>query len=1036
MSDKLKAPRLTGLHPLAYMGAEATSPPQLVYGKDRPDSSNVSGFNIGSIWMVIKSRTIFMLTGLAGDFADWTQIYPETSETETFPTDVGTAESDAAGELNVFGDVNIVTTGLHSTLTTRTENDLTIIGTLTMPLLGKGFIRSSGVGLLSSLSDGTDGQLIIASSLGAPAWQEFTSSDASFTITPGSNSIDIVVGGGGPDVTSFDTDSGVATPAAGVITMAGGTNINTAGGASTVTVNLDASLSFVGSVTAATDITSTTGDIVASAGAVSAGTSVTAGNDLTVTTGPVTFGALGAGVVQSSAAGLISSSNGTDGQVIIGGGAAPAWDSITSGDASITFTTGANTLDLSVSGSAALTDLDTDVGSTTPTAGVIDIAGGTNINTAGAGSTVTINLDASPSLAGSATAATDVTSTTGNIVASAGAVVAGTSVTAGNGLTVTTGTVTFGGLGVGVVQTDAAGLLSSSNGTAGQVLIGGGTAPAWANLISSDATVNIVNGANTIDLTVIADKDRIIGDTGVAIPDGASTITVAGGTNITTAAVGDTLTINLDNSINLSGSLTVSPLNGTVYADATGLFTASQGTNSQFYVGSTGTIPDWLDPVSEDGSVTIAAGTVPGTLNFQAIGGGGAGTLVTISSDAGVATPDGAGDVQIAGGLNINTSAAGKVVTVNLDLSIYQPTTNITGTEGVYYLGGNRFMHGRGTHSTFVGEDSGHLSMANNSCVGIGAFALDGTTTTPMVATTAFGVGAMGNTGRLACDYNLAVGVLAGWGLNAGGNSDLIIRYTGGSTVVHEPINTVEIGEQGVTATSQTECYIAGIYNGGALDITRREPAFVDGYGHVSSDGSSTDGDLLIGSNTWGFARVARAKLTSSTGEITITNGPFSIDLAETQLTSFAAYQAATVNNVTGDGTTYSLGQSLVLNEYWDDGGNFYIGDGVGHAAYFTAPVSGKYYFTASIVASNLNNVPVWGDSVRIYVDTTGGPSFFNPVTAALGTQGIFCSGIVHLNVADKVYFRFKADIAAAGKTIGVAGTSTHVSGFLVARDV
>jgi len=1031
MSDKLKAPRLTGLHPLAYMGAEATSPPQLVYGKDRPDSSNVSGFNIGSIWMVIKSRTIFMLTGLAGDFADWTQIYPETSETETFPTDVGTAESDAAGELNVFGDVNIVTTGLHSTLTTRTENDLTIIGTLTMPLLGKGFIRSSGVGLLSSLSDGTDGQLIIASSLGAPAWQEFTSSDASFTITPGSNSIDIVVGGGGPDVTSFDTDSGVATPAAGVITMAGGTNINTAGGASTVTVNLDASLSFVGSVTAATDITSTTGDIVASAGAVSAGTSVTAGNDLTVTTGPVTFGALGAGVVQSSAAGLISSSNGTDGQVIIGGGAAPAWDSITSGDASITFTTGANTLDLSVSGSAALTDLDTDVGSTTPTAGVIDIAGGTNINTAGAGSTVTINLDASPSLAGSATAATDVTSTTGNIVASAGAVVAGTSVTAGNGLTVTTGTVTFGGLGVGVVQTDAAGLLSSSNGTAGQVLIGGGTAPAWANLISSDATVNIVNGANTIDLTVIADKDRIIGDTGVAIPDGASTITVAGGTNITTAAVGDTLTINLDNSINLSGSLTVSPLNGTVYADATGLFTASQGTNSQFYVGSTGTIPDWLDPVSEDGSVTIAAGTVPGTLNFQAIGGGGAGTLVTISSDAGVATPDGAGDVQIAGGLNINTSAAGKVVTVNLDLSIYQPTTNASGSEGVYYLNSVRFLHGRGTNCTYGGSNAGpvYLDYSVTLNVGIGTGALNYS----FDHNTALGYKALSRLSGATSAYNLAVGVLGGWFLDAGGDDNIIIRDTGGSAGVSESQNTVEMGQQGVGGSAQEKCYIAGIYNGGALDITRREPAFVDQYGHVSSHGLSSDGELLIGRTGKGMQR---GSLTSSTGEITITPGSFSIDLAETQLASFAAYQDSTVNNVTGDGTTYSLGQSLVLNEYWDDGGNFYIGDGVGHAAYFTAPVSGKYYFTASIVASNLNNVPVWGDSVRIYVDTTGGPSFFNPVTAALGTQGIFCSGIVHLNVADKVYFRFKADIAAAGKTIGVAGTSTHVSGFLVARDV
>jgi hypothetical protein len=55
-------------------------------------------------------------------------------------------------------------------------------------------------------------------------------------------------------------------------------------------------------------------------------------------------------------------------------------------------------------------------------------------------------------------------------------------------------------LSTGVVQTNSSGLLSSSNGTNGQVLIGGGTAPAWANLTSSGNTITITNGANTINL--------------------------------------------------------------------------------------------------------------------------------------------------------------------------------------------------------------------------------------------------------------------------------------------------------------------------------------------------------------------------------------------------------------------------------------------------------------------------------------------------------------------------------------------------------
>jgi hypothetical protein len=57
-------------------------------------------------------------------------------------------------------------------------------------------------------------------------------------------------------------------------------------------------------------------------------------------------------------------------------------------------------------------------------------------------------------------------------------------------------------LTAGVVQSSSVGLLSSSNGSNGQILIGGGAAPAWANITSSGGTVTVTNGANTIDLSV------------------------------------------------------------------------------------------------------------------------------------------------------------------------------------------------------------------------------------------------------------------------------------------------------------------------------------------------------------------------------------------------------------------------------------------------------------------------------------------------------------------------------------------------------
>lgn len=66
----------------------------------------------------------------------------------------------------------------------------------------------------------------------------------------------------------------------------------------------------------------------------------------------IIVGTFTAGVVQSDATGDFSSSTGTDGQVLIGGGAAPAWASITAGT-NITLTPGPNTLTIDATGGAS-----------------------------------------------------------------------------------------------------------------------------------------------------------------------------------------------------------------------------------------------------------------------------------------------------------------------------------------------------------------------------------------------------------------------------------------------------------------------------------------------------------------------------------------------------------------------------------------------------------------------------------------------------------------------------------------------------------
>ena len=71
----------------------------------------------------------------------------------------------------------------------------------------------------------------------------------------------------------------------------------------------------------------------------------------------------------------------------------------------------------------------------------------------------------------------------------------------GGGLTVTAGSTTLSALNsAGVVQTNSSGVLSTSNGTNGQVLIGGGSAPTWST-ITGGTGISVSNAANSITIS-------------------------------------------------------------------------------------------------------------------------------------------------------------------------------------------------------------------------------------------------------------------------------------------------------------------------------------------------------------------------------------------------------------------------------------------------------------------------------------------------------------------------------------------------------
>ena len=67
---------------------------------------------------------------------------------------------------------------------------------------------------------GSNGELLIGATGADPAFASLTSSGGTVTFTPGANSLNLEAGGG-TVANSYPTDSGTATPAAGVLTLAG-----------------------------------------------------------------------------------------------------------------------------------------------------------------------------------------------------------------------------------------------------------------------------------------------------------------------------------------------------------------------------------------------------------------------------------------------------------------------------------------------------------------------------------------------------------------------------------------------------------------------------------------------------------------------------------------------------------------------------------------------------------------------------------------------------------------------------------------------
>ena len=425
-------------------------------------------------------------------------------------------------------------------------------------------------------------------------------------MSPGASDVDTLTGDGG----------GAISPAAGNITLAGGTNITTAGAGSTITFNLDAA------ITLATSVSS---PIYTSTGAIDTNINAVAGQDIIMKMGDAA-GANKVSFVDSASAEVFSiDSNGSIG---------------------------------------TLTGL-TVTGAFTQTAGVVSISEDNSANAVGIANGTTARA---VSIASSAAAHTvTIGSATGaaslDLLAGSGnfTIVGAAATTYTVGAAASTGLITLG--------------LS----TAGQDIDIGSGINAGAQIISiangasaANTTLNIMSGIGTAGAGVIAlgNNTRVttIGIADIA-PAAARTVTVCGGDS----AQNDTLAIMSDNpsanaqtvtilgGVPTGGTQVLNLLSQTGQAGTVNVGTGAAMANA-INIGGTGANVVALGNTQTGGSVSIGDAMTGGTID---IGGSGLqiGTI-TLGGGTGAQTIDLATGGTGIKTVNLATGAIGNIVTI------------------------------------------------------------------------------------------------------------------------------------------------------------------------------------------------------------------------------------------------------------------------------------------------------------------------------------------------------------------------------------
>jgi len=381
-------------------------------------------------------------------------------------------------------------------------------------------------------------------------------------------------------------------------------------------------------------------------------------------------------------------------------------------------------------------------------------------------------------------------------------------ITSGN-LVVTAGSITVGGainftsFGKGVLFSSAAGVITSSGGTNGQVIIGKtGDAPLWATL-TAGAGIGIVNAANAITISApgATAVSYVTDVAGPVLPDGGGAVNVVGGSNITTdGTVANTITIDLDNTISVSGKITAG--NDFQMTTGTCLIASDDNAANAIYLHANGGVNETIHAYSQ-------LGTSVNSIFLESLVGG-----VTI--DAGLSA---------ANAIHLHASGAAG----GLSMAAGTNGTTITNTNGVFTVV-------TGTGNISIGADAAQHNCTLGSIVGTsGVIIQSGTgdvaitstdeitaTSTGVVDVNAGGAIELQTTGALVNIATDAVAATVTIGNTTGISSVIIDTGTGNVDLgVSATVHTTRLGSTTGASATTVQCGSGAltINGGGIMDL-------------------------------------------------------------------------------------------------------------------------------------------------------------------------------------------------------------------------